>query len=164
MQEVAVAIASGTQAGYIELLHYRLCGILPFQDMRSMYGRGVLFVPGTRCGGVRKAFTVWRQVATARGPESSAAKSVQGTSCGADNYVSHEPIARAITETSEVSPYRMPAPGERWRAAHRSSTQATAKRGLTSVAGANCYTESLLATLGERTTIVSAVSTQDTVR
>ena len=43
-----------------------------------MYGRGVLFVPDTRCGGARKASTVWRQVATARGPESSAAKSVQG--------------------------------------------------------------------------------------
>jgi hypothetical protein len=40
-----------------------------------MYGRGVLFVPDTRCGGARKASTVWRQVATARGPESSAAKS-----------------------------------------------------------------------------------------
>ncbi len=39
------------------------------QDMQSMYGRGVLFVPGTRCGGVRKAFTVWRQMATARGPQ-----------------------------------------------------------------------------------------------
>jgi hypothetical protein len=101
-----------------------------------MYRRGVLFVPrtrcggvrkastvwrqvamargsessaaksvqGTRCGGVRKASTVWRQVATARGPESSAAKSVQGTRCGADTYVSHGPMARAITETSEVSP------------------------------------------------------------
>ena len=69
MQEFAAAIASGKQAGYIELVHYRLCGILLFQDMRSMYGRGVLFVPGTRCGGVRKASTVWRQVATARGPE-----------------------------------------------------------------------------------------------
>jgi hypothetical protein len=55
-------------------------------------------------------------------------------------------MARAITETSEVS-----------LAAHRSSTQATAKRGLANVADANCYTESLLATLGERTTIVSAV-------
>ena len=30
-----------------------------------MYGRGVLFVPDTRCGGVRKASTVWRQVASA---------------------------------------------------------------------------------------------------
>ncbi len=68
-QEFAAAIASGKQAGSIELLHYRLCGILPFQDMRSMYGRGVLFVPDTRCGGARKASTVWRQVATARGPE-----------------------------------------------------------------------------------------------
>jgi len=34
-----------------------------------MYGRGVLFVPDTRCGGARKASTVWRQVATACGPE-----------------------------------------------------------------------------------------------
>jgi hypothetical protein len=47
-----------------------------------MYGRGVLFVPRTHCGGVRKASTVWRQVATAHGPEPSAAKSVQGTRCG----------------------------------------------------------------------------------
>jgi hypothetical protein len=39
-----------------------------------------------------------------RGPESSAAKSVQGTRCGADTGVSHGPMARAITETSEVSP------------------------------------------------------------
>ena len=31
-----------------------------------MYGREALFVPGTRWGGVRKASTVWRQVATAR--------------------------------------------------------------------------------------------------
>ena len=69
-----------------------------------MYGREALFVPGTRWGGVRKASTVWRQVATARGPESSAAKSVQGTRCGADTGVSHGPMARAITETSEVSP------------------------------------------------------------
>ena len=43
-----------------------------------MYGRGVLFVPGTRCGGVRKAYSVWRQVATARGPESSAARHALG--------------------------------------------------------------------------------------
>jgi hypothetical protein len=49
-----------------------------------MYGRGVLFVPGTRWGGVRKASTVWRQVATARGSESSAAKSVLGICGGAD--------------------------------------------------------------------------------
>jgi hypothetical protein len=69
VQEFAAARASGTQAGYIELLHYRLCGILPFQDMRSMYGCGVPFVPGTRCGGARKTSTVWRQVATARGPQ-----------------------------------------------------------------------------------------------
>ena len=48
-----------------------------------MYGRGVLFVPGTRWGGVRKASTVWRQVATARGSESSAAKSVLGICGGA---------------------------------------------------------------------------------
>jgi hypothetical protein len=34
-----------------------------------MYGRGVLFVPGARWGGIRKASTVWRQVATARGPQ-----------------------------------------------------------------------------------------------
>jgi hypothetical protein len=69
-----------------------------------MYGRGVLFVPRTRCDGVRKASTVWRQVATARGPESSAAKSVLGICGGADTYVSHRPIARAITETSDMSP------------------------------------------------------------
>ena len=31
-------------------------------------------LPGTRWGGVRKASTVWRQVATAGGPESSAAR------------------------------------------------------------------------------------------
>jgi hypothetical protein len=34
-----------------------------------MYGRGVLLVPRTRWGGARKASTVWRQVATARGPQ-----------------------------------------------------------------------------------------------
>jgi hypothetical protein len=39
----------------------------------------------------------------------------------------------------------------------KSVRTATAKRRLTNVAGANCYTESLLATLDERTTIVSAV-------
>jgi hypothetical protein len=39
-----------------------------------------------------------------RGPESSAAKSVQGICGGADTGVSHGPMARAITETSEVSP------------------------------------------------------------
>ena len=39
-------------------------------------------VLGSRCGGVRKASIVWRQVATARGPESSAAKSVRGSRCG----------------------------------------------------------------------------------
>ena len=31
----------------------RLYGILLLQDMRSLYGRGVLFVPGTRCGATR---------------------------------------------------------------------------------------------------------------
>jgi hypothetical protein len=85
-------------------VHYRLYGILLFQYMRSMYGRGVLFVPRTRCDGVRKASTVWRQVATARGSESSAAKSVLGICGCADTCVSHGPMARAITETSEVSP------------------------------------------------------------
>ena len=44
MQEFAAAIASGTQAGYIELVHYRLCGILLFQD--------VLFVPGAVGAGI----------------------------------------------------------------------------------------------------------------
>jgi len=34
-----------------------------------MYGREAPFVPGIRWGGARKASTVWRQVATARGPE-----------------------------------------------------------------------------------------------
>jgi hypothetical protein len=48
-----------------------------------MYRREAPFVPGTRCCGVGKASTVWRQVATARGSESSAAKSVQGICGGA---------------------------------------------------------------------------------
>jgi hypothetical protein len=48
-----------------------------------MYRREAPFVPGTRWGGVRKASTVWRQVATARGPESTAAKSVLGICGGA---------------------------------------------------------------------------------
>jgi hypothetical protein len=39
-------------------------------------------VLGSRWGGVRKASTVWRQVATDRGSESSAAKSVRGSRCG----------------------------------------------------------------------------------
>ena len=39
----------------------------------------------------------------------------------------------------------------------KSVRTATAKRGLTNVAGANCYTESLFAIQDERTTIVSAV-------
>ena len=39
-------------------------------------------VLGSRCDGVRKASIVWRQVATDRGSESSAAKSVRGSRCG----------------------------------------------------------------------------------
>jgi len=34
-----------------------------------MYQREAPFVPGTRWGGARKTSTVWRQVATARGPK-----------------------------------------------------------------------------------------------
>jgi hypothetical protein len=39
-------------------------------------------VLGSRWGGVRKASPVWRQVATDRGSELSAAKSVRGSRCG----------------------------------------------------------------------------------
>ena len=35
-------------------------------------------VPGSRCGGVRKASTVWRQVASAGGPESSGSRHALG--------------------------------------------------------------------------------------
>ena len=78
MQEFAAAFTSGKRQGYIELVFSRLCGILRFQDIRSLCGCRVPFVPGTRWGGVRKASTVWRQVATAGGPESSAARHALG--------------------------------------------------------------------------------------
>jgi hypothetical protein len=54
VQEFAAAFTSGKRQGYIELVFSRLCGILLFQDMRSLYGRRVPFVPGSRCGGLER--------------------------------------------------------------------------------------------------------------